>query len=786
MKPRNALVSKVAAAALAFGLVQGAVAWADETTAQPSANTSTQTASTQPVKGDLVSNWTISADPLIPIGLIAGLGLLYGAASLMAARGKTKGAWLRAAAGGVMVVTLVNPEILTEERESIPTEVVVVVDKSDSQKLDGRDVTTQAAYDDVIRQLARIPGTNVRTIEYTHEIDGRKDGRYDGTQLFKRMENGFADIPRERLGAVIILTDGVVGDAKNHDINRLLGNDAPLHALVSGKDTEVDRRIILEGTPIFADVNSKQKFRFSVVDDGADNSDPNKQISVKIKNGGQEIDAVMVRPGQMMEVSVDIPHAGENFIEFIAEPLAGELTTFNNRAVKEIQGTQKAQNILLVSGAPDANMRMWRNALKSKVNVNLVNISILRPPEKQDNTPLKELSMISLPAQEIFADKLKEFDLVIFDHYAYDGLVAAPYLANVAKYVREGGSLMVVAGPEYATNSSLSLTPLNDVLPAQPNGQVIEKSFVPTMNKLGERHPVAHMLNREAKFRADQSRAFGPWLRMVGVNGTKGTTVMDGADGRPLLVLNRQNEGRVAMLLSDHAWLWGRAYQGGGPVGDLITDVTSWLLKDQKYEEESLQIYPENGYVMIQQRTMADSSTPVTLKTPSGKTIQLTPSNVSPGQWEARIPADEVGGYSVTQAGPHPAMAYTDVGSNYYTELTNVISTTEILSPLAKSRGGEVLRMQGAAGNSTLPNIRAVTKDNAAQGLSGKDWIGVKMNGETVLKGVTGEPLLPPWLSLILIIGALAQAYAREGDRSIFKAETWKRTPKNNNNGPQI
>ena len=33
---------------------------------------------------------------------------------------------------------------------------------------------------------------------------------------------------------------------------------------------------------------------------------------------------------------------------------------------------------------------------------------------------------------------------------------------------------------------------------------------------------------------------------------------MTGADDRPLLVLDRVDEGRVALLSSDHAWLWNR------------------------------------------------------------------------------------------------------------------------------------------------------------------------------------------------------------------------------------
>jgi hypothetical protein len=788
MKPRNALVSKVAAAALAFGLAQGAVAWAQDNTApqpvEPSANATT----TQAAKGQLVSSWTISADPMIPIGLIAGLGLLYGAGCLIAARGKTKGAWLRAAAGGVMVVTLVNPEILTEEREVIPTEVVVVVDKSGSQKLDGRDVTTQGAYDDVIRQLARIPGTNVRTIELNEDADmnaagfsassAARPGQYQGTGLFRTIDEGLADVPRDRLGAVIVLTDGVVHDAPPNTNN--VDGSVPMHVLLSGRAGEVDRRIVIAPGSNFKEIDEGHTISFTVFDDGVALSSAAKPVRVTITNEGKDPETLMVTPGEVNHITVSSRHLGRNIIQLEVEPLEGEVTTLNNQGIDVSHGWEGNKNVLLISGAPDGSMRMFRDVIKTNSSNNLVHLSILRPPEKQDNTPLKELSMITLPTNEIFADKLNEFDLIIFDHYAYDGLIAAPYLDKIAKYVREGGSLLVVAGPEFSTSRSLAQTPLGPVLPAQPNGQSIEKSFVPKANTIGSRHPVVRMMPPDSK-----DVPWGPWLRMVGINGAKGHTLLDGADGRPLLILNRENEGRVGMLLSDQSWLWAKNYQGGGPSYEMLSNVSQWLMKYKKFEEESVSITEIRGQIVVDQQTMSDSHQPITLYTPSGKAVPLKPEPYGPGIWRSTLPAEEIGIYRVEQKGPYPATEYEGVRHGNELEYEDVISTPSIMEPVITPTGGAVIRMLDAKDNLAMPNIRPVTAENASQGVTGDGWIGVKMNGQSVLKGVTGESLLPPWLSLILIIGAIAQAYAREGDRSLFKKETWRRMPKNND-GPQI
>ena len=145
------------------------------------------------------------------------------------------------------------------------------------------------------------------------------------------------------------------------------------------------------------------------------------------------------------------PHAGQNIVEIELDTAPGELTPANNRAVIAAEGVRENLRVLLVSGEPHAGERTWRNLLKSDAAVDLVHFTILRPPEKQDGTPINQLSLIAFPTRELFSEKINDFDLIIFDRYQHRGILQLLYYDNIARYVEEhGGALLVAAGDDYA------------------------------------------------------------------------------------------------------------------------------------------------------------------------------------------------------------------------------------------------------------------------------------------------------------------------------------------------
>ena len=167
--------------------------------------------------------------------------------------------------------------------------------------------------------------------------------------------------------------------------------------------------------------------------------------------------------------------------------------------------------------------------MKADPAVDLVHFTILRPPEKDDLTPLNELSLIAFPVRELFQQKIKQFDLIILDRFQNSGLLPLPYLDNIAQYVRQGGALLLSVGPEFAGATSLAETPLGDVLPAAPApyDAVVNGEFRPRVTALGARDPVTKSLTgANPPGSSDAAPSWGPWYRRISASDVRGQVLM--------------------------------------------------------------------------------------------------------------------------------------------------------------------------------------------------------------------------------------------------------------------
>ena len=693
-------------------------------------------------------SWSLAFESLLPTWLLVAAGLLAALLVLPGLFRRLRGAILRTVAAGLLFLALLNPVALREDREALPTVVALVVDKSASQSLDSRDKVTAAARDALQRQLAQFHGLDVRTIE------AGGGTATDGTFLFGPLATSLSDVPPDRVGAVIMLTDGQVHDVPPK--RDALPAGAPLHVLLSGHDGEIDRRIVIDSAPRFGIVGENQTIRYRVVDDGVEESAP---VRVTITRDGNPLSVEKVTSGVESTLTVDMPHAGPNILEFEAEPAAGELTQVTNRAVVDIQGIRQNLRVLLVSGEPHAGERTWRNLLKSDAAVDLVHFTILRPPEKQDGTPINELSLIAFPTRELFAEKIDQFDLIVFDRYQHRGVLPILYFDNIARYVRDGGAVLVAAGPDYANDGSLYETPLSPILPVAPTGKIVEEPFFPRVSDVGKRHPVTRDLDG-SNFEPPH---WGRWFRVIDVEKPQGEIVMKGAEDKPLLVLDRVEKGRVAILLSDHAWLWARGFEGGGPHVDLLRRLAHWLMKEPELEEEALRASARAGELTVEQQTMADHGDPAIVRSPSGKVTTLTLRQVEPGLWRASMAADEIGLYRVEQG---ERRAFAHVGPANPREFSDVRSTDSLLKPLVKETGGRIARMADATGNLALPRIVPI---RSGASLSGSDWIGIRTTEASVLKGIVRVPLFggtigaAAFLALFVLLLLPGLTWYREG-----------------------
>ncbi|WGD50579.1 hypothetical protein QA641_34065 [Bradyrhizobium sp. CB1650] len=685
-------------------------------------------------------NYGIAFTPLVPaiVLWVALAAIVVISAILLLAR--ARGAAVRVAALALFLLALANPSFTREDRDPLTSVAAVVVDKSPSQNFGNRTSEAAQAQQSLVDSLKRIKGLEVRVVDA-----GQADGETDGTRLFGALASALSDVPVDRVAGAFLITDGRVHDIPANAA--ALGFQAPVHALITGQKDERDRRIAITAAPRFGIVGQTQTITYRLDDQGV----TGERAKVTIRRDGEVINERTLSSGQTASVDVDIKHAGPNIVEIEASPLERELTPVNNRAVVAIDGVRDRLRVLLVSGEPHSGERTWRNLLKSDASVDLVHFTILRPPEKQDGTPINELSLIAFPTRELFQQRINDFQLIIFDRYARQGVLPIAYFDNIARYVRSGGAVLVSAGPDYASNTSIWRTPLDSVLPAEPVG-VTEKPFYAHLSEIGKRHPVTRGLEGSASEPPHWSRFF----RTVDTRNAVNPPVMTGVDGKPLLFLSRFGEGRVALLLSDHIWLWARGYEGGGPHLDLLRRMSHWLMKQPDLDEEALRLQVQGKDLVVVRQTMSDSVQPVSVTSPSGVSHDLTLSAGEPGEWRASLPANELGLWQATDG---TLKALINVGPTNPKEFSEVTSTAETLKPLTQATGGNAVRVVDGS-SVDLPRIVPVRSSSV---FHGDGWMGVRMRDASVVKGVGVLPIFAGLIGLLLLLGAFAATWVREG-----------------------
>ena len=677
---------------------------------------------------------TLIFDPLIPWPVLAVIACMALAGIALALWRGLSGWALRGLAVCVLLGALAGPVYQIEDRQPLTDIVVLIEDQSASQSLAGRPEQMRDATQALIASLASRANTELRKVRVP---DGEGDA---GTALMAGLAEALAEEPRARIAGIIALSDGQV-----HDMDRTPDLPAPLHLLLTGRQADWDRRLIVRNAPAFAIIGEPVTLTLRIEDSG---STPTTAalapLDISIDGGLPERFDVPI--GQDIELPITLPHGGRNVIQFSVPQAPGEITERNNTALIQMNGVRDRLRVLLVSGEPHAGGRTWRNLLKSDASVDLVHFTILRPPEKQDGVPVEELSLIAFPTRELFLEKINDFDLIIFDRYKRRGILPAIYLDNVAEYVAKGGAVLVAAGPDFASADSLFRSPLGRVLPAQPSARVIEDRYLPTVTDLGARHPVTTDLS--------EMDTWGSWLRQIDVQPLSGSVVMSGFEDRPLLILDRVGEGRVALLASDHAWLWSRGYEGGGPQLELLRRLAHWMMKEPELEEEALWAEATGQTMRIIRSTLAQDVGQVTVTRPNGQTLELELSEVSPGRFEALYEGPEIGLYRLAEGSQEAVIG---LGPAAPREFEDTIATAALFEPAIMPLRGGVFRLEEG-----LPTVRNV---RAGRPAAGRGWIGLTPRGAYETRDVTQTPLLPGWLILLVASGFILGGWLREGRR---------------------
>ena len=689
---------------------------------------------------------TFDFAPILPLWLLGVLAAVCVLALVTAALRGARGVWWRAAAFALILGALSQPRLVEQTRETRPDIALLLVDQSDSTRVSTSHAAgIEAARRNIEARIGRMRDVELRVVVIP-------EGGNQGTRAFAALERALADIPAARLAGVILLSDGQIHDVPP-DGSWAPGEGVPLHLLMPGRAGEVDRRIRLIEAPGFGIVGRSVELRLIVEDLGVARQDGMAQLTLRRDGAAPITESVPV--GREHRITLPIERAGPSVIDLVAETRPGEVSDANNRVVITLNGVRDRLRVLLVSGEPHAGERTWRRLLKADPGVDLVHFTILRPPEKDDLTPLNELALIAFPVRELFQVKLRDFDLVVFDRFANRGILPPIYMRNIAEYVRLGGALLLSVGPEYVGPTSLAATPLGAILPARPlspQQAIIEQAYRPRISIPGTRHPVTEGLPGANAETAEPT--WGRWYRTIVTDQRAGTTVMEGAGAAPLLVLDRVGQGRVALMLSDHIWLWSRGHDGGGPQQELLRRTAHWLMREPELEEEDLTARIEGGRLTIARRSLDAAPPPeVTITAPDGS-ISRTPLGAgSGGRASAEVPAAAPG---LWQASDGRRQAFAAAMPANPPEFTDLRSDPARVQALVTATGGAARWMGEGAG---VPEIRGVAAGRDAQG---SGWIGLRKRDDHTVTGIAALPLLPAWLMLPLLLGAAILAWRAE------------------------
>lgn len=683
---------------------------------------------------------TLIFDPAIPM---IGLYLVAALAALgvaLAIYRRLAGWWLRALSALAILAAIANPSLQREDRAPLSDIVIALVDESASQSLSDRTTQSSTALENLRREIARTPNTDLRIVPVP---DGEGDS---GTELMTALTAALSEEPQARIAGIIAITDGRI-----HDMDRAPNLPAPFHTLLTGKPTDWDRRLIVSNAPAFAILGETVTLTLRIDDQGA-GPDAGTLVPLSIAIDGDTPLSFEVPTGQDIELPLDLPHGGMNVVQFNTPMADGELTDRNNAAVVQINGVRDRLRVLLVSGEPHAGERTWRNLLKSDAGVDLVHFTILRPPEKQDGVPVDELSLIAFPTRELFLEKIDDFDLIIFDRYSRRGILPTAYFESIRDYVLDGGAVLISSGSEYGGAESIYRSPLGEILPGAPTARVFEEGYTPQITDLGARHPVTAGLQDFAPNTDGDGPAWGRWFRLVGVTvPDTAKVVMSGLNDLPLLILDRIGEGRVALMTSDQSWLWDRGFEGGGPQLELLRRLAHWMMKEPELEEEALWGEATGQTMRIIRRTLKDDIGDVTVIHPDGTETVLTLEETSPGRFEALWNAPDVGLYRLREGDVETVLA---LGPAAPREFEQTIATGDTLAPISNG----ILTIDD--GDFSLRTVRA------GRPSAGRGWIGITPRGGFETADISIKALLPAWAFLLLAGLLTLAAWLREGRKT--------------------
>lgn len=427
------------------------------------------------------------------------------------------------------------------------------------------------------------------------------------------------------LAGALVMSDGLVAAddaARSQLLESASSSDIPIHTVFTARPQIVDAAVGPIAAGEFAFVENVTTFEAELFTHGLEG----QSLTVELLLDGEAIARESLRVGAETQRKVQFEIAPEQTGQFVYEvaivPVDGEATTLNNRRPFVLEVLRDKIRVLHVAGRPDWDVRALRTLLRRDPNVELLSYYILRDEEdslrSDDSAPM---SLIAFPTQELFHEQLGSFDLIVLHNF--DAMTHGNYLGNLAKYVDDGGSLVVIGGDMGLAGGDYARSPLEPLLPLDLRRPLSleRKPFRPQLTEAGRRHPITGWIAAGESSAWDQLPALDSFNRGALNSAPKlgAISLLDGPGGAPLLSVAEPGRGRTLILATGATWRLGFApdlplIDGARPYDLLWLGIIRWVLRDKAAErlrvETDRDHYTPRESIDVRARTLSPSYQP--------------------------------------------------------------------------------------------------------------------------------------------------------------------------------
>jgi uncharacterized membrane protein len=518
-----------------------------------------------------------------------------------------------------LLVAILRPVRIASRESLVGARVVVLADASRSMALEGVDGTRRDARDRAIERLlasakdARFTvlgfGEGVpRPLDVTKKTAG--DHRSDLAAAVSALGASADERPR----AVVVVSDGRLDDPPEGDsvtalkaLGQSLG--VPIHAVATDRDAPPDasvRHVAAAGAAV-AHVPLPLRIDVGCTGLACD------ELTVTARELRDDGPPALLATGLAhlkggkgtLDLTVTLDRAGARILEIAVASPAGDTIPENDRRLVTFDVARERVRVLHVAGEPTNDVRALREWLKRDASIDVVAFFILRTQSDTPQAADRDLALIPFPVDELFTEHLPSFDAVILQDFDAQPYGLEKHLPALARYVRNGGGLIMVGGDNAFVKGGYANTPLGDptgVLPVLLDGTpgatpADLAPFTPSWTDAGSFAPLLAPLRAAV---GDELPVM-PGANVLG-DAREGSVVLWQHPTRktpkgapmPVLVVGEQGDGRTIALGVDGGWQLEfsqlGARTGGRGHAALWDGLLGWLMRDPRFEPAQLSL----------------------------------------------------------------------------------------------------------------------------------------------------------------------------------------------------